>query len=62
MKRKSIEQLINKYALINAASNEWIYEGSTYGDCVNMLSTLEPGTEFVIVAVMREGTTKGVKK
>ena len=58
MNKRAIHQLVHKYALINAVTNEWIYEGSTYGDCFNMISTLPPGTEYVIVAVMKEGKTK----
>lgn len=62
MNKRTIAQLIHKYILINATTNEFIYEGSTYGVCVEMLTTLPPGTEYLIVAVMREGKTKNKKE
>lgn len=61
LKKRTISQIVHKFALINAATNEWVYEGSTYLSCVNMTDTLPPETEFVIVAVMKEGKTRKKK-
>jgi hypothetical protein len=59
MKKNVITQLVHKYALINANTNEWLYEGGTYGACLRMVPASVPiGTEYVIVAVMKEGTYK----
>jgi hypothetical protein len=61
MKKRTISQIVHKYALINAGTNEWVYEGTTYVSCINMVDTLPPETEFTIVAVMKEGKTKKLK-
>jgi hypothetical protein len=61
LKKRTISQIVHKFALINAGSNEWVYEGSTYLSCVNMVDTLPPETEYTIVAVMKEGKTRKKK-
>jgi hypothetical protein len=59
MNRKTIAQIVHKYAIINTVTNEWLYEGSTYSACVHMVPGCVPaGAEYVIVAVMKEGTYK----
>lgn len=59
MKRKTIEQIINKFAIIDVVTNEWLYEDTTYGGCVREVTNAVPiGMEYVIVAVMKEGVRK----
>ena len=59
MNKRTIHSIIHKYAIINASTNEWLYEASTYGACVEMVPAIVPvGTEYVIVAIMKEGTWK----
>lgn len=63
MKRKTIEQIVEKFAIINASTNEWLYEASTYGACVHMVpGCVKDGDEYVIVAVLKEGTYKRKKE
>lgn len=56
-KHKAIQQICRQYAVVDASSNEWLFEATTYGECVRKVPEVVPvGREYVIVAVLKEGT------
>jgi hypothetical protein len=59
LKRKTIEQICHEYAIIDAISNEWLFEARTYGECVSKVREIVPlGMEYVIVAILKQATRK----
>jgi hypothetical protein len=57
--RNSIYQTCRKFAVIDAASNEWLKETGTYRDAVLAVrEVVQKGREYVIVAVLKEAEAK----